>query len=499
MSYQERLERELIDEETNRALDLHKVRQAIARRLGNLQIRKIDFPLDCLPPRIEEFVRAYMTTFKVPADHYALAILTAAGAAIGNAARIDDRGTYHPAVLYGCLVDVPGSGKTPTINTVLRPFRKLEEEARQSHALAVAIAKEDAKEEGKKGVIPRLPPPVEYLVGDFTLEALVDTLEANPRGAMAWSDEIEGFLSAMDKYRNGKGGDGPFWLSAFTGETYKNNRRNRERPVYLPRVFCPFLGGIQPGLLSRFGDDSRDSSGFLARVLFTIPPLQPKQHYHNRRPDRMHQEHWEAVIRKIVKVQPKSITRELEASEFHVPHEVPMSDGAKTAYEGFFNGLADQVNNLEAGDEVKRSTLVKFETHCLRFALILHFLEWASKQPVPETHETSTMWMAPGAITTEEIAKTPISLETMQRAVTISEYFMATGLEVVGRLIGPLQMLPEAQRIWYEELPADDIRTAEAVSAAAEANISERTVTRLLANKDLFAKQKRGVYERLIF
>lgn len=497
MSYHERIAREMNDEQNNLAIDIHKAQQAIRKRIANLQIRKQDFPLDCLPPRIEEFVKAYMTTFRVPADHYALAILTAAGAAVGNSARIDDRGSYHPAVLYACLVDVPGSGKTPTIKTVLRPFRRLEEEARRSHALAVAIAKEEAKED-KKGTPAKLPPPLEYLVGDFTLEALVDTLEANPRGALAWSDEIEGFISSMDKYRNGKGGDGPFWLSAFTGETYKNNRRNRERPVYLPRVFCPFIGGIQPGLLSRFGDDSRDSSGFLARVLFTIPPLQPKQHYHNHRPDRMHQEHWESVIRKIVKVEPREVNREQDAATFHVPHEVPMSEGAKSAYEGFFNGLADQINTLDSGDEVKRSTLVKFETHCLRFALILHFLEWASSAPTPESHQTSDMWMAAGAITSKEIAKQPISLDTMRRAVRISEYFMATGLEVVGRLAGPVQMLADEQRIWYEELP-EDLSKAHAVQTGEAAGISERTIKRLLSNKTLFARQKRGHYERLIF
>ena len=382
------LDRLRIERESNEAIDTYKAQQEIRRRIAELDVQKIDFPVAALPPRIQEFIQAFKTVWHVPADHYGLAILTAAGAAIGNSARIDDRGSYHPAVLNSCLVDVPGSGKTPTIKTVLRPFRRLEEEARKEHATAVMEAKlEAAQESGNKTLIVKIPPPQEYLVGDFTLEALVDTLEANPRGAFAWSDEIEGFLSSMDKYRTGKGGDGPFWLSAYTGETYKNNRRNRERPVFIPRVFCPFIGGIQPDLIKKFADDSRESSGFLSRVLFTIPPLSKKQHYHNDRPDTSHHEHWERVIRKIVAVKPNEIRREDDDTTFYVPHEVPMSEEAKAAYEGFYNGLADQINGLAEHDIVKRSTLIKFETHCLRFALILHFLEWASSHPLLSADE----------------------------------------------------------------------------------------------------------------
>ena len=98
----------------------------------------------------------------------------------------------------------------------------------------------------------------------------------------------------------------------------------------------------------------------------------------------------------------------------------------------------------------------------------------------------------------DAIPLTPIGGSTMRKAITISEYFMATGLEVVGRLADPLQLLPAKHRIWYEELP-EELTTDVAVQAGEVAEVSERTVKRLLTNKDLFCRVKRGTYEKLLF
>ena len=443
-----------------------------------------------MPKRIEEFVKAYVSVFHAPADHYGLSLLTAAGAALGNSVRIDDRGTLHPPVLYSCLVDVPGSGKTPTLDTVFRPFTVLEEEARKEHARAEAEAKAMGDEEP-------IPHPAETMVVDFTLESLVDVLERNPRGVIAISDEIEGFLTGMDKYRNGKGGDGPFWLSGYTGQPYKANRRNRGgKPAYIPRVFCPFIGGIQPGLLTSFADDSRDSSGFLARVLFTIPPLAKKQHYHNDRPDRGHTEHWEKVIRRLREITPQEVEVDEAGRSYTRPHIVKMSSDAKKIYAGFVNGLADRINDLEERDLVERSTLVKFETHTLRFALILHFLDWANANPITAAQQPSDAWLSAGYISATDIPNEEISASVMTRALEISKYFMATGLEVVGRLESYVKSLTPRAQAWYEALPEEGTRKA-AIEIGKEAGFSQKSVDRYLKDPKLF-KKTRGRFEKIL-
>jgi hypothetical protein len=489
-----------VENETAEAMAILEGKRSVRDRIANLEIKKVEFPLHCLPHRIEAFVRAYMEVFHVPSDHYALAILTAAGGAVGNTARLDDRGSSHPPILNSVFVDVPGSGKTPTISTVLKPFVKIEGEHQRAYSAALAELKAERKL-NKGGNDEEDPPvPTELLVGDFTLESLIDVMENNPRGIFAWADEIEGFISSMDKYRTGKGGDDKFWLSAYTGEAYKVNRRNRGRSVYIRSVFCPFMGGIQPPLLSSFGDDNRDSSGFLSRCLFSIPPLAKKQYYHDKRPSADHARFWEKAVRKMMSVQAAEVTRELDGKEVLMPHLVEMSTAAKNVYAGFINGLADQINALEDADIVVRSTLVKFETHCLRFALILHFLDWACEQSenhqAPTTDNEFADALANGYDPNVFIAKRTISEDAMIRATVISEYFMATGLEVVGRLASPVNSLKPEHQVWFAELPEEGTRKT-AMELGKAAGMSTRTVDRLLRLKEFFTYRK-ARFEKVI-
>ncbi|MEL6357168.1 MAG: DUF3987 domain-containing protein, partial [Bacteroidota bacterium] len=472
-------------------IDIGVRRKTIKNRIANEQIEKIKFPVECLPPRLTEFIKGYMEVYDVSADHYGLCMLVAGGAALGNSVRIDDRGTDHPPVIYDTLVDRPGSGKTPTLNTILRPFVKREIGLRKEYAFKQLEARQEMANTGQEITVPK---PEQVLYNDFTLESLVDGLQASPRGILAYHDEIEGFLSSMDRYRSGKGGDGPFWLSAHTGAPYKNNRRNRERPVFLPRVFCPFVGGIQPGLLTRFGDENRESSGFLARILFSIPDRSHKQPYHNDRPDRSHAEHWEKVINYLFQVQPKEMidAKDEFADPVVEPHTIQMSDAARNLYAAFYNGLAARVNSCE--DETEHSTLVKFETHTLRIALILHFLDWASRMSLLKNQVPSKdLWLQSDFQSAEMILDEEISGLSMQRAIKISEYFMATGLQVVNRLKGPQHNLPHKQRIWYEEL-SEEPTSKEALEAGKAAGMSTATINRLLAKSELFKRMKKGHY-----
>jgi len=482
-----------IPTEEDQAIDLGLRVKAVKDRIANDRIEKVKFPVEAMPPALEEFIKGYMDVYDVPADHYGLAFLVAGGAAIGNSAVVDDRGTAHPAVIYGTVVDEPGLGKTPTINTVLKPFIRREQELQRQYAFKLRQAAEDAQENGKEATIPV---PEQILYNDFTLESLIDGLQASPRGIFAFHDEIEGFLSSMDKYRSGKGGDGPFWLSAHTGSSYKANRRNRTRPVFLTRVFCPFIGGIQPGLLEHFSNDNRDSSGFLARILFSIPGRSMKQPYHNARPDPGHAERWAMMVDRIFQVSP--IQHEA-AGEFNDAREEPnviqLSESAQKIYAAFYNGLAERVN--ECDDTTERSTLIKFETHVLRIALILHFLDWAGQDK-----NQQSVWMGAGYVGADKIIDLDITGSCMQRAIKIAEYFMATGLKVVGRLAGPHKSLPPHQMIWYEGLSEEP--TSEEAQALAKAckndkgeEMSPRTISRLLGRKDLFKRQRKGVYLKL--
>lgn len=479
---------------TEQGVDLGDRIRSLKHRIANEAIEKKKFPVECFPPVLAEFMKGYAEVYDAPTDHYGLCFLTAIGAAIGNTARIDDRGTAHPAVFYAALVDLPGSGKTPTMETVLKPFLKRERQLLREYQNRL---KEAAAEQLASGNDVTVPTPEQLLFNDFTLESLVDGLQASPRGIFAYHDEIEGFLSAMDKYRSGKGGDGPFWLSAHTGSSYKNNRRNRVHPVFLPMVFCPFIGGIQPGLLEHFSNDSRDSSGFLARILFSIPPRTIKQPYHNMRPDPGHALRWEMMVNRLFDLKPLVNEFLADGEPNEEPHIILLDDKAKRVYQAFYNGLAEKVNATE--DTTTRSTLVKFETHALRIALVLHFADWAAQE-----QNKKDLWLGSAYKCADGIVQDQISGTCMERAIRIAEYFMATGLEVVGRLSAPYKSLPEHQQMWYESLSEEPTATEckELGQAMKDPDtgkrlMSDSTINRLLKNKELFTRKGRGAYLKL--
>ncbi len=64
-------------------------------------------------------------------------------------------------------------------------------------------------------------------------------------------DEMTKWVMSMDQYKNGKGGDRPFYLSAWNGEpVYIDRAKNMREPIVVPHPFLTVVGGMTPDMLS---------------------------------------------------------------------------------------------------------------------------------------------------------------------------------------------------------------------------------------------------------
>lgn len=476
------LDEQLAAKRSERADDVTRMKAAL--KAGSKSVSTA-FPLEVFPKKLQAMIEAYCWTFGSDPGHYGLAILTVAGAVIGNAAWVEERGTGHPPLLYGVIVDPPGRGKTPIIRTVLKPLIDIEREMREQHAKALREWKKQCQEQqdAKHSDNPTPPTGKELVLYDFTLESVYRVLQASPRGVIVTRDEIAGWVNSMNQYKQ-KGSEEQFWLENYNSGMVKINRQKTERPLMVYNSFVAVIGGTQPKILEKFVEGDKAHNGFLARMLWSYPDTTTKQPYNNRKIDHTWREFWQSIIKTIYALPCRQTAPEDEFDEWQLdPVLIPLSSGAERLYQDYYNSIAEAVNNSE--DEVEQSVLTKYDSHVLRLAGILHFLEWAER-----THDS---WIDQTGITIDELESMRISESAMQGAIALARYFRYTSLKVVGRVSSPIDGLPEVQRIWYNNLP-EEVERAHAVEMGDIAKISPRTVSRLLQNPTLFKRQRQGVY-----
>lgn len=166
-----------------------------------------------------------------PVDFVPMPLLTVSGTAIANVRWGSPwPGWREPPVPSTGLVGLPSSSKSPGMDTVLDPLRKVERtlckgfddiRRRWETAKAQAEAKQEAwqrevKEAVKAGrpapeipsdaTIPPEPRAPRLCTTNVTVEAAVDLLANEPKGVAMIRDEMAGWIGTMDKY-GGNGGD----------------------------------------------------------------------------------------------------------------------------------------------------------------------------------------------------------------------------------------------------------------------------------------------------
>jgi hypothetical protein len=220
-------------------------------RLGTLPPAET-FPLDVLPLSARDLAEAAAESIACPVDFPAVAMLAAASGIIGRSACLMIKpGYFASAALYVALVGNPSSGKTPAQHAALAPVLSIAGELHDEwrpRMDAWKAAKSD--ERGEEPVLRRL------VTTDPTTEALGPILAKNPRGLILAPDEMTKWVMSMDQYKGGKGGDRPFYLSAWNGEpVYVDRAKHQREPIVVPHPFLTVVGGLAPDMLSALPEE----------------------------------------------------------------------------------------------------------------------------------------------------------------------------------------------------------------------------------------------------
>ena len=175
-------------------------------------------------------------------------------------------------IIWVANVGLPSAMKTPIIEKVTKPLRKIDA-ARDSTWRAAYAAWEQAKAAAAKGngASPGPEPkrPRRALIDDATPEKAAEILSRDPAGVLMVQDEIAGLIDSFERYGNGAAARA-FYLRGWNGGVYLKDRvgqgpKDKYAETRVENLAIGVLGGIQPDRLSKLRDLTDD--GLLQRFL----------------------------------------------------------------------------------------------------------------------------------------------------------------------------------------------------------------------------------------
>ena len=244
-------------------------------------------------------------------DFVAAAAVVQAGALLGRKVGIRPKRHDDWVVipnLWGGLVGMPASMKTPALEAALKPIKRLAakakidyEDALKNHGFDKVIyaaqhkalketlqakAKELTLDKGSADDLkafkkefeeleePEAPIQRRYVTNDTTIEKLAEILAENPDGILYYADELMRFLRGLD--RVGREADRAFYLEAWNGNGSFEVDRIGRGSIFVPALCVSLLGGIQPGPLSKYVteaiEDADKADGLLQRFQVMVYP-----------------------------------------------------------------------------------------------------------------------------------------------------------------------------------------------------------------------------------
>jgi hypothetical protein len=252
------------------------------------------FPLDVLPEPVRGFVEAVASEMQCPVDFPAVGVLAVAARAVGTTCRVALGGNWKEFCnLWLVTVAKVGAAKSPAFKTALAPIKFHQQVQNEKHAESQRTYRrlhdrwkaEAARARRNRGPQPPQPPepepPTHYYLSDYTMEVLAVRLDENARhdrfdpSLLVYLDEVVSLTRAMNQYKGGRGTDRSNWLSGWSNEDIKVDRKTDNQTLMVSAPAVSLFGGIQPEVLSELIDRNAADDGFFARFLFSMPQEMP--------------------------------------------------------------------------------------------------------------------------------------------------------------------------------------------------------------------------------
>ena len=264
-----------------------------------------------------------------PIEYVAIPAIIALGATLGRKIAVRPKQFDNWTCVtnfWGMVIGPPGVLKSPAMEEVLKPMRRLEAEARRNFAAEMELYKaalerwEDEKTEARKNDRPTPEKPVEptakrYLSSDTTYEKLGVILGENPNGILVFRDELISLLLDLDKEE--KCNARSFFMSAWNGDSGYTFDRIIRGTCHIEHACVSLMGAATPSRISRYianvEKTGMGGDGLIQRFGFMIwPDIRPEWTNVDKAPNRDAREAAFAAFDRLDKIAMNDVGAELE-------------------------------------------------------------------------------------------------------------------------------------------------------------------------------------------
>lgn len=340
-------------------------------------------PVAVLPPALAAYCRAVAEATRTPPDFALAALLTVAGAAVGQSVnlRINRNWTEAP-LLYTVLVAPPGKRKSPVIRAVRRPLfeidMRLRQQSKEARERWEEAKKKHTKDPDNNAPPGPEPPQLRAVVDDITRASLTIVLADNPRGTLADPKEAAAWMNSFDEFTGGRGRDRQFWMCVYDCEAVYSDRKGGWEQTFVPHPYCAVIASTQPEMLGALNGDRGRADGFYERLTLIAPDpaSYPSQFWTEAEVPAEVEAVWRDCI--VLLHSAEMVTDELH--EIRRPWYVELTMRGKTAWVAWHDVHVAEMEAAEF-DPALAGVWSKAIGRCARLALILSRLRWALVPP----------------------------------------------------------------------------------------------------------------------
>lgn len=361
----------------------------------------IPFPIDVFPPVIKDYIESCHNSLNLIPDFMGIGALSVAATLIGNSYRIQIKeGWMERPLFWMAIVGHSGIRKTPSLDAMIRPLQLIDKTMYTQYLEELEKYQSKKTESDSKTTIPK-----QLVVTDSTIEALIPILKDNSNGILYFKDELIGWINDLCRYN--KGSAEQQWLSLYSNQPIRLNRKTEGDHVRVDNPFANVIGGIQPDILPSLFENGRGINGFTSRIIFSYPDsVKRKLSHKNMKPH-------------IVRKYDHFISRlfDLEKNRNHAgkiePITLEFSDSAQERFYTWDEVFINNHINDPTLPEAMKSALSKLEALMPRLALVIQFME-----------EVAALKEEPKEV----------SLDATNKAIQLIDYFYAHFLKVYGKV-----------------------------------------------------------------
>lgn len=365
--------------------------------------------LSLLPALLVQWIDTESRRLGAPPDYLLVPILCCLAAAIGNNVGVSpkrrDQSWIVPCILWGAIIGPPSSLKSPSLARAMRFLNPIDSAYRNEYELAKAnhaLACDHAKQQ-------KLPPPVEpklkkMVVSDTTPEKLLELASHAPKALLNFHDELSTIIKQCDQ--TGHETKRGMYLAGWNGNSPYSQDRIGRGHIFVERFGIHLLGGMQPGPLSKYVKDAtkhgEQNDGLLQRFQALVYPNQKATVGEEIPNDFNLMQKMEDCFERLHKTESSHVF-----STEGLTGTIPFLRYDPDAQDRFNEWLSDVVERSQDPDlpEALQAHLGKYRSFIPTLSLIIHLVE----------NEQSE-----------------ITLDTLNRAIALSEYFWGHALKVYG-------------------------------------------------------------------